>query len=79
MNDYMATYHDSVLLISKVMRQIIEKPPSELQEMEFVSTNYFRNSAFRGKEGKNESKIIIFYFHASKSLCVFLKYFCYAY
>lgn len=51
MNDYMAAYHDSVLLISKVMRQIIEKPLSELQEMEFVSMNYLRNSAFTGMAG----------------------------
>ncbi|XP_040922655.1 heat-stable enterotoxin receptor [Toxotes jaculatrix] len=51
MNDYMAAYHDSVLLIGQVMRDILEKPPSEIQQMEFVNVNYFRNISFNGTAG----------------------------
>ncbi|KAF0025177.1 hypothetical protein F2P81_022058 [Scophthalmus maximus] len=48
MNDYMAAYHDSVILIGKVMREIVEKPHWEIQQMEFVNVNYFRNTTFNG-------------------------------
>ncbi|XP_019938666.2 guanylyl cyclase C isoform X2 [Paralichthys olivaceus] len=51
MNDYMAAYHDSVLWVGQVMRDIVEKPPSELQQMEFVNVNYFRNTTFNGSAG----------------------------
>lgn len=49
MNDYMAAYHDSVLLIGQVMRKILEKPQAE-QQMEYVNVNYFRNISFTGKD-----------------------------
>ncbi|AWP17362.1 putative heat-stable enterotoxin receptor-like [Scophthalmus maximus] len=51
MNDYMAAYHDSVILIGKVMREIVEKPHWEIQQMEFVNVNYFRNTTFNGSAG----------------------------
>lgn len=51
MNDYMAAYHDAVLLIGQVMRKIVEKNQSEVHQMEFVNVNYFRNISFSGKEG----------------------------
>ncbi|XP_070707479.1 guanylyl cyclase C [Pempheris klunzingeri] len=51
MNDYMAAYYDSVLLIGQVMRKIAEKNQSEIQHMEFVNANYFRNTSFNGKAG----------------------------
>uniref|UniRef100_A0A3B4TXT8 Guanylate cyclase n=1 Tax=Seriola dumerili TaxID=41447 RepID=A0A3B4TXT8_SERDU len=51
MNDYMAAYHDAVLLTGQVMREIAKKPQSEIQQMEFVNVNYFRNTSFNGKEG----------------------------
>lgn len=49
MNDYMAAYHDAVLLIGQVMRKIISKNESEVEEMEFMNVNYFRNTSFNGK------------------------------
>ncbi|KAM9336605.1 guanylyl cyclase C [Symphorus nematophorus] len=51
MNDYMAAYHDSVLLIGQVLRSIIEKNQSEIQHMEYVNVNYFRNITFSGIAG----------------------------
>uniref|UniRef100_A0A3Q3L8C5 Guanylate cyclase n=1 Tax=Mastacembelus armatus TaxID=205130 RepID=A0A3Q3L8C5_9TELE len=51
MNDYMAAYHDAVLLVGRAMRDIIKKPPSELQDMEYVSVRYFRNTSFDGLSG----------------------------
>ncbi|XP_037318972.2 guanylyl cyclase C isoform X2 [Pungitius pungitius] len=51
MNDYVAAYHDSVLLIGEVMREILRKTPSEIQQMEFVNVNYFRNISFNGSAG----------------------------
>uniref|UniRef100_UPI003AAA61E3 guanylyl cyclase C-like n=1 Tax=Centroberyx gerrardi TaxID=166262 RepID=UPI003AAA61E3 len=51
MNDYMAAYHDSVLLLGKVMREIYQKDPSEIQQMESVNVNYFRNVSFNGIAG----------------------------
>lgn len=50
MNDYMAAYHDSVLHIGNVMREIATKNQSEIQEMNFVNVNYFRNVVFNGKD-----------------------------
>ncbi|XP_022598101.1 heat-stable enterotoxin receptor-like [Seriola dumerili] len=51
MNDYMAAYHDAVLLTGQVMREIAKKPQSEIQQMEFVNVNYFRNTSFNGSAG----------------------------
>lgn len=51
MNDYMAAYHDSVLMIGEVMREIIEKNQSNIQQMEFVDVSKFRNTSFNGKKG----------------------------
>ncbi|XP_032358108.1 heat-stable enterotoxin receptor [Etheostoma spectabile] len=51
MNDYMAAYHDSVLLVGQVMRYIAKNNPSEIQQMEFVNVNYFRNISFNGIAG----------------------------
>ncbi|KAG7507192.1 heat-stable enterotoxin receptor-like [Solea senegalensis] len=51
MNDYMSAYHDAVLLIGQVMRDIVSKPPSEIQQMDFVNVNYFRNISFNGTGG----------------------------
>ncbi|XP_045924419.1 heat-stable enterotoxin receptor [Micropterus dolomieu] len=51
MNDYMAAYHDSVLLVGEVMRNIAEIPQSDIQQMEFVNANYFRNISFKGSAG----------------------------
>uniref|UniRef100_A0A3B3YZ13 Guanylate cyclase n=1 Tax=Poecilia mexicana TaxID=48701 RepID=A0A3B3YZ13_9TELE len=52
MNDYMAAYHDSVLHIGNVMREIATKNQSEIQQMEFVNVNYFRNVVFNGIAGE---------------------------
>uniref|UniRef100_A0A3P9PUZ1 Guanylate cyclase n=1 Tax=Poecilia reticulata TaxID=8081 RepID=A0A3P9PUZ1_POERE len=52
MNDYMAAYHDSVLHIGNVMREIASKNQSEIQQMEFVNVNYFRNVVFNGIAGE---------------------------
>ncbi|KAK5880883.1 hypothetical protein CesoFtcFv8_021745 [Champsocephalus esox] len=51
MNDYMAAYHDSVLMIGEVMREIIEKNQSNIQQMEFVNVSKFRNTSFNGSAG----------------------------
>ncbi|KAJ4941015.1 hypothetical protein JOQ06_027302 [Pogonophryne albipinna] len=51
MNDYMAAYHDSVLMIGEVMREIIEKNQSNTQQMEFVDVTKFRNTSFNGSAG----------------------------
>lgn len=56
MNDYMAAYHDAVLLIGQVMRKIISKNESEVQEMEFMNVNYFRNTSFNGK--REEARVV---------------------
>lgn len=75
MNDYMAAYHDAVLLIGQVMRKIISKNESEVEEMEFMNVNYFRNTSFNGKrEGaqvadlRPGSKLTCVYSTASNSL-----------
>lgn len=49
MNDYMAAYHDSVLLVGEVMRDIVNKSRWEIEQMEFVNVNYFRNISFNGE------------------------------
>uniref|UniRef100_A0A8C7WLU1 Guanylate cyclase n=1 Tax=Oryzias sinensis TaxID=183150 RepID=A0A8C7WLU1_9TELE len=51
MNDYMAAYHDAVLLVGQVMRDIAIRNPAEMQGMEYVNTNYFRNVSFNGIGG----------------------------
>ncbi|TNN04124.1 hypothetical protein fugu_001153 [Takifugu bimaculatus] len=51
MNDYMAAYHDAVLLIGQVMRKILSKNKSEVEVMEFMDVNYFRNTSFNGSAG----------------------------
>lgn len=50
MNDYIAAYHDAVLLIGLVMRDIFRQNQSQIQEMEYVNVNYFRNISFNGRE-----------------------------
>ncbi|XP_076007804.1 guanylyl cyclase C [Genypterus blacodes] len=51
MNDYMAAYHDSVLLIGRVMRTIMQKPQDDITHMQEVNVNYFRNIEFNGTAG----------------------------
>uniref|UniRef100_A0A8C1XDT5 Guanylate cyclase n=1 Tax=Cyprinus carpio TaxID=7962 RepID=A0A8C1XDT5_CYPCA len=51
MNDYIAAYHDAVLLFKQVMRTIWKMPSSDIQDMESVSMNYFRNVSFKGIAG----------------------------
>ncbi|XP_029312186.1 heat-stable enterotoxin receptor [Cottoperca gobio] len=51
MNDYMAAYHDSVLLIGQLMRDIVDKNKSDVQQIEFVTVNNFRNITFNGSAG----------------------------
>ncbi|XP_061665659.1 guanylyl cyclase C [Syngnathoides biaculeatus] len=51
MNDYMAAYHDSVLLVSRVMREILAKPNSGAHHMPYVTVNYLRNISFDGIAG----------------------------
>lgn len=50
MNDYVAAYHDAVLLVGQVMRDLGNKSQLEMEQMEFVNVNYFRNISFDGKE-----------------------------
>ncbi|XP_030630997.1 heat-stable enterotoxin receptor [Chanos chanos] len=54
MNDYVAAYHDAVLLFEKVMRNIWNKPGAELEGMEFVNSNLFRSVSFEGIAGPYE-------------------------
>ncbi|XP_051969186.1 guanylyl cyclase C isoform X2 [Xyrauchen texanus] len=54
MNDYIAAYHDAVLLFGQVMRRIWNMASSELHDMESVSINYFRNVSFKGIGGDYE-------------------------
>uniref|UniRef100_A0A8C7QD56 Guanylate cyclase n=1 Tax=Oncorhynchus mykiss TaxID=8022 RepID=A0A8C7QD56_ONCMY len=51
MNDYMAAYHDAVLLFGQVMRKIWSEPESELNHTEVVNINHFRNISFDGIAG----------------------------
>lgn len=67
MNDYMAAYHDAVLLIGQVMRKIISKNESEVEEMEFMNVNYFRNTSFNGKR---EAANVVDLRPASKLTCL---------
>lgn len=53
MNDYMAAYHDAVLLIGQVMRKIVQNSPDEGQDM---SVNYFRNTSFTGEKEREEEE-----------------------
>lgn len=50
MNDYIAAYHDAVLLIGQVMRDIVRQNHSHIHEMEYVNVNYFRNISFNGRQ-----------------------------
>ncbi|KAJ3608358.1 hypothetical protein NHX12_025406 [Muraenolepis orangiensis] len=47
MNDYMAAYHDSVLLIGEVMRRIW----GTAENMQAMNLSYFRNISFHGEAG----------------------------
>lgn len=51
-NDYIAAYHDAVLLFGHVIRNIMAS--SDFQQMETVSINYFRNVSFNGIAGNYE-------------------------
>lgn len=53
MNDYVAAYHDAVLLVGQVMREIGRNNHLHSLEMEYVNVNYFRNISFNGR-GKDE-------------------------
>lgn len=53
MNDYMAAYHDSVLLVGRVIREIIAKPHPGANQMPYVTVNYLRNTSFDGKKPKS--------------------------
>ncbi|XP_017338107.1 guanylyl cyclase C isoform X1 [Ictalurus punctatus] len=48
MNDYIAAYHDAVLLFGQVMRQIWRIP---VMDVDSVNINYFRNVSFKGIAG----------------------------
>ncbi|KAK3559596.1 hypothetical protein QTP86_013563 [Hemibagrus guttatus] len=49
MNDYIAAYHDAVLLFGQVMRQIWKTP---VMDVDSVNINYFRNVSFKGIAGE---------------------------
>ncbi|XP_060884802.1 guanylyl cyclase C isoform X1 [Labrus mixtus] len=51
MNDYMAAYHDAVLLVGKLIREIAKTNQSSEYQMEYVNVNYFRNISFEGSAG----------------------------
>ncbi|TNN51387.1 Heat-stable enterotoxin receptor [Liparis tanakae] len=59
MNDYMAAYHDAVLLIGEVMRELAKRPASEIQQMEFVNVNHFRNISFNDPTSYNAIVIVL--------------------
>ncbi|GAA6101001.1 guanylyl cyclase C [Tachysurus ichikawai] len=48
MNDYIAAYHDAVLLFGQVMRQIWKTP---VMDVDSVNISYFRNVSFKGIAG----------------------------
>ena len=52
MNDYMAAYHDSVLLVGEVMRKIWGEL-GEGSDMQSINHSYFRNITFNGKNMDN--------------------------
>ncbi|KAM6951130.1 guanylyl cyclase C [Aplochiton taeniatus] len=54
MNDYMAAYHDAVLLFGQVIRKIWRQPLYELQHMDAININHFRNVSFDGIAGHYE-------------------------
>uniref|UniRef100_A0A4W4FEF6 Guanylate cyclase n=1 Tax=Electrophorus electricus TaxID=8005 RepID=A0A4W4FEF6_ELEEL len=54
MNDYIAAYHDGVLLFGQVMRTIWGTPTSELSDIDAVNINYFRDISFNGIAGDYE-------------------------
>ena len=58
MNDYVAAYHDSVLLIGEVMRKIWGEL-GDGSDMQAINHSYFRNITFYGKnvDGRYKSKI----------------------
>lgn len=56
MNDYVAAYHDAVLLVGQVMRDIVRNNQSHGQEMDYVNVNYFRNISFNGR-GMDEDSL----------------------
>ncbi|CAL8283980.1 unnamed protein product [Merluccius merluccius] len=51
MNDYMAAYHDSVLYIGDVMRQIWGDSPNGVETLKSINKSYFRNITFYGEGG----------------------------
>uniref|UniRef100_A0A3Q1FRK2 Guanylate cyclase n=1 Tax=Acanthochromis polyacanthus TaxID=80966 RepID=A0A3Q1FRK2_9TELE len=51
MNDYMAAYHDAVLLIGQVIREIRDQNLSQIAQMDYLNSNYFRNIRFNGSAG----------------------------
>ncbi|KAM9773327.1 guanylyl cyclase C [Syngnathus typhle] len=51
MNDYMAAYHDAVILVSRVIREIIAKPHLGAHQMPYVTVQYLRNTSFDGIAG----------------------------
>ncbi|KAJ7984750.1 hypothetical protein DPEC_G00358010 [Dallia pectoralis] len=51
MNDYMAAYHDAVLLFGQAMRKIWSTPESELSNNDVVNIDNFRNVSFDGIAG----------------------------
>ncbi|XP_053094806.1 guanylyl cyclase C isoform X1 [Pangasianodon hypophthalmus] len=48
MNDYIAAYHDAVLLFGRVMREIWQIP---VLDVDGVNVKYFRNESFKGIAG----------------------------
>uniref|UniRef100_A0A8C5GYA1 Guanylate cyclase n=1 Tax=Gouania willdenowi TaxID=441366 RepID=A0A8C5GYA1_GOUWI len=46
MNDYMAAYHDSVLLIGIVMKEIAAQNHGDIHNLEVLNSKYFRNRTF---------------------------------
>uniref|UniRef100_A0A8C5GWQ2 Guanylate cyclase n=1 Tax=Gouania willdenowi TaxID=441366 RepID=A0A8C5GWQ2_GOUWI len=51
MNDYMAAYHDSVLLIGIVMKEIAAQNHGDIHNLEVLNSKYFRNRTFSGRAG----------------------------
>nr|XP_057918635.1 guanylyl cyclase C [Doryrhamphus excisus] len=51
MNDYMAAYHDAALLVSRAIREIVQKPQSVGHQVPYVNVNYLRNISFDGIAG----------------------------
>ncbi|CDQ89068.1 unnamed protein product [Oncorhynchus mykiss] len=70
MNDYMAAYHDAVLMFGQVMRKLWNKP--ELNPMEVVNINHFRNVSFDGKRPRsNTSSCVVWPGDVATCVCVF--------